>query len=78
MTAVGSCSDLGSFCQFEGILHINPKVAHRAVNFCVTEQNLDCSEIARRLVDDRRFGSPERVSAVVVRLETDAADSFVD
>jgi hypothetical protein len=44
------CSDLGSFRQFESILHVNSEVAHSAVDFRVAEQDLDGAKIAYRLI----------------------------
>jgi len=37
--ALEVCSDLSSFSQFQGILDVNPEVAHRAVNLCMAEQD---------------------------------------
>lgn len=66
------CSDLSSFRQFEGIFHVDPEIAYRAVNLGVAEQDLDSPKIARRFVNDRRLCSSERVGTVIVGLEADA------
>ncbi len=53
-------SDLCSLGQLEGVLHIDAKVAHRALNPHVTKQNLNGFQVARRLEDE--VGRRDRAS----------------
>lgn len=70
-------SDLGSLREFEGVLHVHAKIAHRALDLGVAEQDLNGAEIACCFVDDRRLGAPERVRSVLLRLEADADHPLV-
>ena len=42
--------------ESERILDVHPEVAHRALDFGVTQEQLHRPQVARRLVDDRRLG----------------------
>ena len=57
---------LRSLGKHGGILDVNAKIPDRALYLRMTEQDLDCTEIARLLVDDGRLGSAQRVSSVVL------------
>lgn len=57
-----SCQDPES----EHVLHVHSEIAHRALNFSVTQEQLDRPQIDGGLVDDRRLCPSERVRAVVL------------
>jgi hypothetical protein len=44
----------------------------------MTKQNLHGSQITGRFVDDRRLGSPHRMSIIVFLWQTDPGDPFVN
>ena len=44
--------DLRAFGQFQSILYGNAQVTHSAVNLGMAEKDLNCAEVASRLVDD--------------------------
>ena len=45
-------SDVGSFCELQCVFHINTKVAHRALNLGMPQQDLNRPQVARRFVDE--------------------------
>ena len=71
-------SDLSAFSQFQSVLHVNAQIAHRAVDFGMTEEDLNGAEIASRLVDDRCFRAPERVRPVILSRKADADHPLVN
>jgi hypothetical protein len=50
---------LRALSQSEGILDIDAKVADRALDLRMTEQNLHGAQVSRLLLDDGRLGSAE-------------------
>ena len=70
-------SDLSAFGQFQSVLHVNAQVADRAVNLGMAEKDLDRAEIASRLVDDRCFRAPKRVSPVILSGKPDSDHPLV-
>lgn len=60
------------------VFDVNTKIADGAFDFGVSQQDLNGAQIARGLVNDRRLGPPNRVSAILLDLEADAADPLVD
>lgn len=69
---------LRSFCEKERILHVDAKVADRALDLRVAEQDLHSTEIARPLVDDGRLRLAERVGPVILRAQPDPGYPLVD
>ena len=43
-------SDVNLFCYCEGIIHFDPEIAHRAFDFGVSKEQLDCSQVTGSLV----------------------------
>jgi hypothetical protein len=70
--------NLGTFRKLQGVFDVDTEISNGALNLRMTDQDLDGSQIARRLVNDRGFGIPERVRSVFPRLKSDASDPFVD
>ena len=66
-----SCLNLGALGQFKGIFDIDAEVANGALNLRMTEENLNCSRIACRLIDDGGLCSPKRAGAIFLWLEAD-------
>src|SRR5689334_4077221 len=64
-------SDLRSFRKFESVFYIHAKVADGAFDFDMPEQDLNGTQVAGCLVDDRSLGAPERVGAVFLDLKAD-------
>ena len=55
-------SDVNLFGNRRRVVHPDPKIAHRAFDFRVSEQQLDCTKVASPAVDQRGFRSPKRMS----------------
>lgn len=62
----------------QSVLHLNTKVANRAFELRVTEQNLDGSEVTRLLVNLHCLGSPHGVGAIGVSVKPDGRNPAVD
>lgn len=56
--------DLRLLRDLQCVIHLNAEVSHSAFKLRVSQQQLDCTQILRALVDQRCFGSPHRVRAV--------------
>ena len=56
------------------LLNVDTEVSNGALNLGVAEEDLDCSQIAGRLVDDRRLGSAQRMRAVFLGMQSNADD----
>ena len=65
---------LRSFRESECILHVDAKIADRALDLRVAEQDLHGTEITRPLVDDGRLRPAERVGPVILRAQPDPDD----
>lgn len=65
-------SNFGSFCQSQGVFHIDPEISDGAFNLRMSKQDLDCAEVPGRLVDDRRLRTPQRVRAIILAWQADA------
>ncbi len=57
---------LGALGEEERVLDIDAQVTDRALDLCMTEQDLHSTQVARPLIDDRSLGSAERVGPVVL------------
>lgn len=53
------------------------KIANRALNLPVTQQDLHSAQIAGRFVDDRGLGPAERIRAVVVAAQADPGNPLI-
>ena len=54
-----SVSDLRPLGQSKRILDIHAEIANSVLDLRMAEQNLHCSQVARRLVDYRRLSPPQ-------------------
>jgi len=70
--------NLGAFRKLQGVFDVDTEISNGALDFRMTKQDLDGSQIARCLVNDRGFGAAERMRSVFLRLKADASDPFVD
>jgi hypothetical protein len=52
-------SDINLFCYGQSVVDLNPQVAHRALNFLVFQQKLNCPQVASPAVNEGRFGSAQ-------------------
>ena len=73
-----SRSDFSSFCQHQGIFHVDPEITDRILDLCVTEQDLNSSDVARGTVDHRGFRPTQRVGAVLRFSQTDGGHPLVN
>jgi len=64
-------SNFGSLGWRQGIIDIDTEISNRVLDVGMAQQDLNCPEIARRFVDQRRLGSPHRVCAILPLIETD-------
>ena len=65
-------SKFGSFCQSQGVFHIDPQISDRAFNLGMSKQDLDRAEVSGRLIDDGRLRPPQRVRAIILARQADA------
>ncbi len=59
--------------HLQGVVHFDPQIPNRALQFGVTQQELDGPEVLRAPVDQRRLGAAESVRAVGSRINTSTA-----
>ena len=57
---------LGALGESERILYIDAQISNGAFNLSVTQQNLHGAQVASLLVNDGRFGSAQRVGAIIL------------
>ena len=62
--AAGGWLNLGLFRNLQRVIDFNAEVAHRAFELGMPEQQLNCPQILRALVDQRGLCSPHRVRSV--------------
>lgn len=60
----GSSSDFGGFRQRQCVIDINSQVSNGALDFTVSDQQLDRPQVARGLVDEGRLCAAKRMGAV--------------
>lgn len=70
--------NLGPFNQDQSVINIHAKVPHCVLDLAVSEQDLDCAQIARRFVDHRCFCSAERVRSILPAVQADGGHPFVN
>ena len=68
MSALPLISDVDLLRNRKGVIHLDAKVANRALDFSMPEEQLDGSQITGAAVDQRRLGSAKRVGAEDVRV----------
>src|SRR5215208_2615775 len=69
--------DLGGFRQSKCVFYVDAEVPDCALNLRVPEQDLNSAEVSGLLVDDARFGPPERVRPVILPTQSYAGDPLV-
>ena len=52
-------SDINLFRYGQSVVDLNPQVAHRAFYFLVSQQKLNCPQVASPSVNEGRFGSAQ-------------------
>jgi hypothetical protein len=65
-------------CKVERVLDVHAKVAYRALDFGVTQQELHRAQIDGRFVDDRCLGPPERMRAIILAPKADGSHPLID
>ena len=63
--------NLRGFSECERILDVDAQVPNGAFDFRMAKQDLHRAQVARLLIDDRGFGSSQRVRSVVLRPQSD-------
>lgn len=71
-------SDLGSLSQEKRVLYIDAKIAYCVLDLRVAKQDLDGTDVSRRLVDHRRLRASERVCPILLWTQSDCAHSLID
>jgi hypothetical protein len=61
LSALPLISDINLLGNGQGIVYLDTKIANRALDLPVTQKQLDGTQIAGAPVDQRSFGSAERV-----------------
>ncbi len=64
--------------HLQGVVHFDPQIPNRALQFGVTQQKLDGPEVLRAPVDQRRLGAPQSVRAVGSRIQADLLHPAID
>lgn len=71
-------SDFYPLRQEQRVLHVDTKISNRVFNLGMTEQNLDGTDVSRRLVDHRRLRPTERVSPIFLGTQTNRGHSLIN
>ena len=74
MSALPLISDVDLLRNRKGVIHLDAKVANRALDLAVPKEQLHGSQIARAAVYQRRLSSAERMGAEDMRVEPNASD----
>ena len=61
---------LSLFGDLKRVVDLDPEVSDSALKFAVTQEKLDGPEIPGAPIDQRRFGTPQRMSAVSSRIQS--------
>ena len=61
---------LSLFGDLKRVVDLDPEVSDSALKFAVTQEKLDGPEIPGAPIDQRRFGTPQRMSAVGSRIQS--------
>lgn len=71
-------SDVDALGDAQGVLELDPQIAHSTVDLRVTQQELDRAQIAGLAVNLRRLGPPQRVRSISAGLEPNRRHPVVD
>jgi hypothetical protein len=63
-----SNSDIHLFCNFEVVVDFNSEVSEGALNFRMSEEQLNCSQIASAFINHGGFCPPQRMSLEEARV----------
>jgi hypothetical protein len=81
-SAVGTQSQpthyVGALGESERVFDIDAEIADCAFDLSVTQQDLNCPEVAGNLVNDGRLRPPQRMRSIIFSTETDPSHPFVD
>jgi len=71
-------SDVNLLGDGQSIIDLDAEIPHGALDFGVTEQQLDGTQISCTTVDERRLGSSERMRAEKTRVQSDTCNPIRD
>lgn len=71
-------SDVDFLCNLYGVVYFDTEVANGALDLGVAKKLLNGTQIAGPPIDQRGFGSPNRVRTELQRVATDARNPFTD
>jgi len=71
-------SDVDFLCNLNGVVNLDAKVAHRALDLRVAEQRLNSAQIPSPPVDQRRLGPSQGVRSELQRVKTNAGDPLAN
>ena len=68
--------DFRSLGEFEGIFDLDVEIPDCVLDFGVAQQDLNSAEVTFCLVNDRRFGTPQRMRSLFLRSKSDRHNPF--
>jgi len=71
-------SDFRAFEQRDCIVHVDAEVADSVRDVCVAQQDLDCSKIAGRFVDQGSFRTSQRMGTIIASIEANHRNPLID
>jgi len=71
-----SASEFHAFRECQRIPQVHAEITNGAVHLGMTEQELNCAQVARLMVDLRNLGAPHRVCAISALLQPDGCHPF--
>ena len=74
MSAPPPCSDINLLGYRERIVDLDTKVSDGALHPCVAQEELYCPHIASAPVDQRGFGTPDRMCTKQRRIQANSGD----
>ena len=71
-------SDVDFFCYLQRIVNLDAEVTNGGLDLGMSKQKLYRTQISRSTVDQRRLGSPQRMSCELQRVKADARHPLRD
>ena len=71
-------SDIGLLSEFDRIINFDVEISNSALNFRMSQQELNGSQVPGSPIDQHRFGSAQRVRAKFARVQPNAGHLFLD
>jgi hypothetical protein len=68
--------DFRGLGEFESIFYVDAEISDCVLDFGVAQQNLNSAEVTCCLVNDRRFGTPQRTRSLFLRSKSDRHNPF--